>query len=238
MNAGQAVGEPHRDDPERPAVLEREPHQRDVVERVAELADRDRGEERRGSRGAGAARATGAPGRLGELDLARDVEDRIGHLRRVCPLANMGANGHEEAALASARRPSATTTRSSSTDEEGNEVEVSAAEARAKKQDVSKAPGEGGSTRPRSRSSRSGKGYEPPAAVVEPLAQAGPAVGARGRDRGHVPAPRLPDRSGSSTRPVRPAHVLDGLAASTAACSASSPAGRRPVPARPADPAH
>ena len=43
---GEAVGEPHGDDAERPAVLEREPHQRDVVERVAELADRDGGEER------------------------------------------------------------------------------------------------------------------------------------------------------------------------------------------------
>ncbi len=42
-----AVGEPHRDHPERAAGLQREPHQRDVVQRIAELADRDRREQRR-----------------------------------------------------------------------------------------------------------------------------------------------------------------------------------------------
>jgi hypothetical protein len=36
-----AVGEADSDDAERAACLEREPHQRDVVERVAELARRD-----------------------------------------------------------------------------------------------------------------------------------------------------------------------------------------------------
>src|SRR5438034_534982 len=39
---GDAVGEPDRHDPERPARHEREPHQRDVVEGVAELARHDR----------------------------------------------------------------------------------------------------------------------------------------------------------------------------------------------------
>ena len=39
---GDAVGEPYGDDPERPAGVEREPHQRDVVQRVAELAGGDR----------------------------------------------------------------------------------------------------------------------------------------------------------------------------------------------------
>ena len=42
---GDAVGEPDGDDAERPARVEREPHQRDVVERVAELARRDGEEE-------------------------------------------------------------------------------------------------------------------------------------------------------------------------------------------------
>jgi hypothetical protein len=37
-----AVGQTHRDDAERPAGVEREPHQCDVVERVAELAGRNR----------------------------------------------------------------------------------------------------------------------------------------------------------------------------------------------------
>src|SRR6478735_9068781 len=45
-------------------------------------------------------------------------------------------------------------------DEEGNEVEVSAAEARAKKQGGSGAPAKGPATRS---SSRSSKGYQPPA---------------------------------------------------------------------------
>ena len=35
-----AVGQPHRDHPERPAPEQRYPHQRDVMERVAEFADR------------------------------------------------------------------------------------------------------------------------------------------------------------------------------------------------------
>ena len=39
---GHAVGEPNRDHAERPARDEREPHERDVLEGVAELADRDR----------------------------------------------------------------------------------------------------------------------------------------------------------------------------------------------------
>lgn len=38
---GDAVGESDRDDAERPARIEREPHQRDVVQRVAELARGD-----------------------------------------------------------------------------------------------------------------------------------------------------------------------------------------------------
>ena len=37
-----AVGEPHREDPERPAGLEGEPHEGDVLEGVPELARRDR----------------------------------------------------------------------------------------------------------------------------------------------------------------------------------------------------
>jgi hypothetical protein len=40
---GEAVGEPHGEDAERAGAGEREPHQRDVVEGVAELADDDRG---------------------------------------------------------------------------------------------------------------------------------------------------------------------------------------------------
>jgi hypothetical protein len=46
-------------------------------------------------------------------------------------------------------------------DEEGNEVEISAADARAKKQDGSPAPAKGSATSG-ARSSRSAKGYEPP----------------------------------------------------------------------------
>jgi hypothetical protein len=37
-----AVGEAHDHDPERPTVQQREPHDGDVVKRVAELADRNR----------------------------------------------------------------------------------------------------------------------------------------------------------------------------------------------------
>jgi hypothetical protein len=40
-----AVRKPHGDDAERPACLQRDPHQRDVVEGVAELAGRDRQEQ-------------------------------------------------------------------------------------------------------------------------------------------------------------------------------------------------
>ena len=39
---GHAVGEPDRNHSQRAAGLEREPHQRDVLERVSELADGDR----------------------------------------------------------------------------------------------------------------------------------------------------------------------------------------------------
>jgi len=39
---GQAVGQPHRDHAERPSGEQRRPHQRDVLEGVAELAGGDR----------------------------------------------------------------------------------------------------------------------------------------------------------------------------------------------------
>jgi hypothetical protein len=64
---GHAVGETHGDYAERTAGLQRDPHQRDVVERVAELAGRDREEGsrkscRRSTRSAGVRGTSGASG--------------------------------------------------------------------------------------------------------------------------------------------------------------------------------
>ena len=73
-----AVGDPDGDDAERAALLEADPHQRDVVERVAELAHRDGEVERAEVRAAQEPERAG-PGGLCEPDLARDVEDRVGH---------------------------------------------------------------------------------------------------------------------------------------------------------------
>ena len=78
---GHAVGEPNRDHAERPARDEREPHERDVLERVAELADRDRrvrppkvaAPEERG-------RPLG-PSRLSREQLFRSRGRRLGHAR-------------------------------------------------------------------------------------------------------------------------------------------------------------
>ena len=75
----QAVGEPDGDDAERAAALEREPHQRDVVERVAELADRD-GEEQVAEVAPPQEREATRPARAGvRRQLPGDVEDRVGH---------------------------------------------------------------------------------------------------------------------------------------------------------------
>ena len=72
-----AVGEPDGDDAERAAGVEREPHQRDVVERVAELARRDREEEAAEVRPAQQRQGAGLGG--GRLELARDAENGVGH---------------------------------------------------------------------------------------------------------------------------------------------------------------
>jgi len=72
-----AVREPHGDDPQRPAGVEREPHQRDVVERIAELARRDREVQ---PPEVGAAQEVQRPSgrrRHARLELARDVENRV-----------------------------------------------------------------------------------------------------------------------------------------------------------------
>ena len=75
---GDAVREPHGDHPERPADVEREPHQRDVVQRVAELARGD-GEVEAAEVGPPQQLARALPAAAALLELARDVEDRIGH---------------------------------------------------------------------------------------------------------------------------------------------------------------
>ena len=80
-----AVGEPYGDDPERPAGVEREPHQRDVVQRVTELAGGDREEEPAEVAAPEQVQRLGR-GRCGAgLELAGDVEDRIGHLELSLP---------------------------------------------------------------------------------------------------------------------------------------------------------
>ncbi len=87
---GDAVGESYGDHAERAARLEREPHQRDVVQRVAELARRDRQVEA-AEVGPAQQRQRTSPGlRLGwQLQLARLIEDRIGHERRSVPMPGL-----------------------------------------------------------------------------------------------------------------------------------------------------
>ena len=78
-----AVGQPNGDDTERAARVEREPHQSDVVQAVAELARDDREIE---PPEVGAAEELKGTTRLAAgagLELTRDVEDRIGHRDRV-----------------------------------------------------------------------------------------------------------------------------------------------------------
>ena len=91
MMRGDAVGEPDGDDAERAARVEREPHQRDVVKRVAELARRDR--EVEPPEVGTAQKSEGALGRRRRgLELARDVEDGIRHAAEYSGLgARLGA---------------------------------------------------------------------------------------------------------------------------------------------------
>ena len=74
---GHAVGEPHRDHSSGTADVEREPHQRDVVERVAELARGD-GEVHPSEVRAVEQVERARRGRR-RLQLTRNVEDGIGH---------------------------------------------------------------------------------------------------------------------------------------------------------------
>ena len=74
----QAVGQPHGHDAERTAAVEGEPHQGDVVERVADLARRDGAEEEPEVTAPQEPERRGASGPR-ELALARQVEHGIGH---------------------------------------------------------------------------------------------------------------------------------------------------------------
>ena len=76
-----AVCEPHRDDAERASRDEREPHERDVVQRVAELAGGD-GDEEAAEVAAVAEQVECPPRRCLRLEqLFRDGSDRVGHGR-------------------------------------------------------------------------------------------------------------------------------------------------------------
>ena len=74
-----AVSQPDRDDAERAAGIERESHQRDVVQGVAELARGDGQVE--AAKVVAAEERERSARRLGRdrLELARNVEDGVGH---------------------------------------------------------------------------------------------------------------------------------------------------------------
>jgi hypothetical protein len=74
-----AVREPNGDHPERAGRLEREPHQRDVVQRVAELAGCDREVQAAKVAAPEERHRAHAPRRRDRLELAWPVEDGIGH---------------------------------------------------------------------------------------------------------------------------------------------------------------
>ena len=100
-----AVRQPDRDHAERPARVEREPHQRDVVQRVAELARRYC--EVEPAEVGPAQELQGAPRRrCGQLELARLIEDRIGHRSGVSRRAALGSACDRDA-CADGRRPHA-----------------------------------------------------------------------------------------------------------------------------------
>ena len=113
---GDAVGEPHGDDAERAARVEREPHQRDVAERVADLARRDREVERAEVAAPQQRRATSSRGPLvsstsrGTSKTGSDTRSSLpaaaARLRRTWP---------RRSSAAAATRRSVTTWRSSPT---------------------------------------------------------------------------------------------------------------------------